>query len=691
MSEDIRAGLGLFGRRVRLVRTWLGAARGLVAGSLLACLAVLVVRWNGHLMPWFYPAAIMVAATLGWALYGYVRRVPVEALADSIDRRGGLEDRIVTALTVGDGAFSTDLRDDAGKHLLRLSPQRAYPIRFGRLQGVAIALLLAAATVTLLGNRPVVLSPEERAKQADAADAAETIEHVIQPYQAPDKKADTALLRQVQEMEKLARDLREGKADREQAMQQANTAEDEAKKLEAQKRPELEQTVEKASTAMEKFDQNAADMPPFDPMSGIKDSSGDQARELQNQIQALKQQLAKASPDQVAALNSQMSDLQARASSMQNMAADAQAAQSEFARAFASASAGNRQAAKELADLAAAQSRLAKALAKSGGMSKEAERQLEALMLESMPQSGGGQPNPFAEFMRLKMSLLATVQEEIANIKERLKTATGSEADRLRKKLAELEDQYKQAVAEVEAQNKAVREAIKKLKDHKASPSGPSGPALPMLHTKFSQPMKDALAVMKKDLNRIESGDDLEQSDIDKLDRIAEKLDKEAQTAEAAGDKEKTLTAQVLSDAARELAANAAQVLICKNCQSGLSMGSAAAGFQSHGNSHEAGPGGYMPTSSEMNSGQVNHLDKAAAGLGKTTPEMVLPDRGNGDGPEEYIEIKGPAAVGKRSAVPYRKVLPSYRRKAEAALNGATIPKKQQKRVRAYFDSLNGN
>jgi len=59
-------------------------------------------------------------------------------------------------------------------------------------------------------------------------------------------------------------------------------------------------------------------------------------------------------------------------------------------------------------------------------------------------------------------------------------------------------------------------------------------------------------------------------------------------------------------------------------------------------------------------------------------------------GSETYIEIKAPAAMGKRSSTPYVKVLPKYKKRAEKAIGREQIPKAQQKRVRDYFRSLEG-
>lgn len=101
-------------------------------------------------------------------------------------------------------------------------------------------------------------------------------------------------------------------------------------------------------------------------------------------------------------------------------------------------------------------------------------------------------------------------------------------------------------------------------------------------------------------------------------------------------------------------------------------------------------PGGPGPDDDEMpiDTGRVNRLDKEAKGAGKTTPTMVNGERRDGAGEEAYVEIKAPTTVGNRSSVPYVKVLPSYKKKAESALDRQQIPKEHEKRVREYFNSL---
>ena len=85
--------------------------------------------------------------------------------------------------------------------------------------------------------------------------------------------------------------------------------------------------------------------------------------------------------------------------------------------------------------------------------------------------------------------------------------------------------------------------------------------------------------------------------------------------------------------------------------------------------------------------GHVNRLDKPEEGKGKTFETQISGARRE-TGEETFVEIKAPTTVGNRTSVPYRQVLPSYRKKAEEALGRKEIPKDQEKRVRQYFESL---
>jgi hypothetical protein len=89
-----------------------------------------------------------------------------------------------------------------------------------------------------------------------------------------------------------------------------------------------------------------------------------------------------------------------------------------------------------------------------------------------------------------------------------------------------------------------------------------------------------------------------------------------------------------------------------------------------------------------MNLDRINKLDKGVAGGGKTNATQVTGQRRETGEQEQYVEIKAPTTVGNRSSVPYVKVLPSYKKKAESALNKQEIPKEHQKRVKEYFEGL---
>lgn len=90
------------------------------------------------------------------------------------------------------------------------------------------------------------------------------------------------------------------------------------------------------------------------------------------------------------------------------------------------------------------------------------------------------------------------------------------------------------------------------------------------------------------------------------------------------------------------------------------------------------------------NTEKVAHVDDAWKQQGKGNPDMIHGSRRTTPGEEQYIEIKAPSTVGNRSAVPYVTVLPSYKKKAESALNRQQIPKEHEKRVKEYFESLGG-
>ena len=85
---------------------------------------------------------------------------------------------------------------------------------------------------------------------------------------------------------------------------------------------------------------------------------------------------------------------------------------------------------------------------------------------------------------------------------------------------------------------------------------------------------------------------------------------------------------------------------------------------------------------------RVNHSDTPIAGEGKTSPSFTPGQRGDGPGPETFVEVRGPSNVGLRSSIPMIREVPAYREKAESAIKANAIPKKHVRRVRDYFTGL---
>lgn len=127
----------------------------------------------------------------------------------------------------------------------------------------------------------------------------------------------------------------------------------------------------------------------------------------------------------------------------------------------------------------------------------------------------------------------------------------------------------------------------------------------------------------------------------------------------------------------------------CKNCSLGVGIN----GMFSLGTASSRGNGNGAPSQDiwQGDTGQINKLDAPVAGGGKTNISQIHGERRNEPAPETYVEVRGPTNVGNRTSVPYSNVLPSYKKKAEQAINRQKIPKEHQKRVKQYFDSLTGS
>ena len=105
----------------------------------------------------------------------------------------------------------------------------------------------------------------------------------------------------------------------------------------------------------------------------------------------------------------------------------------------------------------------------------------------------------------------------------------------------------------------------------------------------------------------------------------------------------------------------------------------------------QPGKGGRSQDNFFADTGQLPLKDKPDADTSaKATDPMMVKGARQEKGSETYIEIRGPASLGQKSKTPYTKVLPKYKKQAEDALDKQQIPKEHQKRVKDYFNSLQG-
>lgn len=307
--DNHEANLKRFERRVRLVRSWRGMAIGACFGSLAAAVWAGLDWANVAYADWSSLGAVVaVGAALG-LVAGLLQRIPKRALADSIDRRGDLEDRLATSLERQnrDGGFDAALHADAQAKLQDLKPAKLYPVRFGRWHAGALALAALASTLFLLGNTPIFLNDSQKAERKEMEEKGQAVEHVLKPIEEhlkqegrnPDEE------RLAEELRRLAQELKKGRISKEEALQKANELQKQAEKLVQDRAAKTQKTLAEAESAFDKMlkeqmtknglkdvDPEIAKMTDQE-REAMAESLQSQQNSLQKQIDALKSQLQK--------------------------------------------------------------------------------------------------------------------------------------------------------------------------------------------------------------------------------------------------------------------------------------------------------------------------------------------------------------------------------------------------------------
>ncbi|MBX7132816.1 MAG: hypothetical protein K1X67_09095 [Fimbriimonadaceae bacterium] len=278
--------LARFRRRVRWMRAWKGLAVGLaIGGSLGAVWAGL--DWAGlWFTDWLWLGSLALGAALVGALVGFFAPIRPGILADSIDRRAGLENRIGTAIerSQGHDAFDPLLRSDAEQRLAGLSGSRVFPIRLGRWHGIAVLTLGLCAALFLLGNTPLLLSAKDQAERKELKEAGKSVERVIEPVEKVKNGPTPEEKRLADEYRKFARELEKGRLDKPKALQKANDLAKKAEELAKERAKTTDEQLAKAESAFDKLakaEMEKAGIPEADPALA-RMSPEERAKALEN-------------------------------------------------------------------------------------------------------------------------------------------------------------------------------------------------------------------------------------------------------------------------------------------------------------------------------------------------------------------------------------------------------------------------
>jgi len=234
--DELRSQVMAWSRRVRLQRSVGLSFLGLSCGLGLALVVALAARFLPLLDR---PELIGLSAALAAVglsaaiLFPWVRhaRTPLLDWARAFDQRFGLEDRLSTALEIGEGtrAFPGEtiyhaLRRDAGAAAAGVDARAQLPLRLSRRDGFAALLLLIALLLALFLPNPQqeALAQRERLSQAIAqqADQLEQAKQAIEQSSLSEAEKQAA----IQALEEAQRVLSDPNVTPEEALAALNEA-----------------------------------------------------------------------------------------------------------------------------------------------------------------------------------------------------------------------------------------------------------------------------------------------------------------------------------------------------------------------------------------------------------------------------------------------------------------------------------
>lgn len=594
-------------RRVRLLLAWRYGAIAGIAGALSATLLSLL-DWRGVLTiyPWQLIACVLLGVLMG-TIYALLIRVSDAAVAQLIDRRAGLKDRLQTAMEHTDGThlFDQPLIEDAQNALHSANPKQILRPQFGKWQKLFVGSIALLLMMHFLPQIMAVVVPERREEQKEIKQAAEEIQEVAKPILEEAKKpdADELTKRIAQNVELYNKRAREAKMTKQEALLRYNEIMEQARKLEQQNQKKLEQLHQQAQTAGEQLEklaqkQNPADLNPE--LKQLMQQMRSEMQSLQQQLQSNKNMQGQPlSAEQRAALQQQLQRLQATMQAMQQSnPANLQSQMSELQRKI-----------------------------------DELQRQL---------QSGkDAQGNPLTkEQMEQLKKQLESLQQQMRALQ------LSKEAQEFMRKLQEAlrnDPAFKEAM-----------EHLRKLAEQMQQMQRETDP----------QQRKLTQEEMEQRLKELEK----------KLEELAKKYQSDEQIRE--------LARQML-----EQVKQMQQLSQCQGACMGLGLGTCfGMGFGGGGTKQKQAwdKGEYFGQPELFNQGdkqpelKIPMKDQAISGQPPLVP-------GAGD----YMDYEAPPTPGS-SSVPLTQALPTYQKKAEQALSQQNVPPAERKRVKRYFESLQG-
>ena len=253
--------LAPFRRRIRLLRLWRCSAIG---GAMGAAVSLVVATIDYLSIHYTEKGAIAVPVLCGMALgacRALFEKLPDDMVARSVDRRGHLEDRLATLMTVaptGNG-FTDALRQDATRNLSSLRSKDLYPVRFSRWHGALLLLVALAALVFLMGNSPILRSPQGKKDMAEMQAAAAEVQRVAKPIleRAKEKDATDVDKDLARRLDKFSQELNKARMTRQESLIKANQLAEDVRKLENSRMESLAQSLAGAKTASEQLEKMA--------------------------------------------------------------------------------------------------------------------------------------------------------------------------------------------------------------------------------------------------------------------------------------------------------------------------------------------------------------------------------------------------------------------------------------------------